>query len=56
MQERVTEKHYTSRKTEEHVTIVSLPDEMFLGHVSLTDGKAITVSTAIIQFLKENNY
>ena len=53
--DRVGEKHYTSRKTEEHVTIVSLPDGKFLGHVSPTDGKAITVSKSLIQFLQEEN-
>jgi len=55
MQDRVGEKHYTSRKTEEHVTIVSLPDGKFLGHISPTDGKAITVSKSLIQFLQEEN-
>ena len=55
MQERVGEKHYTSRKTEEHITIISIPDNKFLGHVSPTNGKAKTVSTALIQFLKEKN-
>src|SRR6218665_1497631 len=55
VQERLDDKCYTSRKTQEHVTIVSLPDGKFMGHISPTDGKAITISKSIIQFLQEKN-
>src|SRR6218665_799156 len=54
---KLDDKCYTSRKTQEHVTIVSLPDGKFMGHISPTDDKAIhvTISKIIIQFLQEKN-
>src|SRR6218665_529831 len=52
---RLDDKCYTSRKTQEHVTIVSLPDGKFMYHISPTAGKAITISKSIIQFLQEKN-
>src|SRR6218665_3045932 len=55
LQERLGDKCYTSRKTQERVTIVSFPDGKFMGHISPTDGKAITISKSIIQFLQEKN-
>ena len=53
--ERLDDKCYTSRKTQDHVTIVSLPDGKCMGHILPTDGKAITISKSIIQFLQEKN-
>ena len=55
VQKRLDDKCYTSRKTQEHVTIVSPPDGKFMGYISPTDGKAITISKSIIQFLQEKN-
>src|SRR6218665_186329 len=57
VQERLDDKCYTSRKTQEHVTSVSLSDGKFVGHISPTGGKAmhVTILKIIVQFLQKKN-
>ena len=55
VQKQVDGKFYQSSKTEEHVSLVSLPDGNFRGYVTPENRKAHTISTCILNFLGSKN-
>ena len=44
---------YQSVKYEEHISLVSLPDDRYIGHVTPESGKASSVARSILQLLDE---
>ncbi|GBN04590.1 hypothetical protein AVEN_244234-1 [Araneus ventricosus] len=48
------EKYCRNFLKEEHITIVQEPKSKYIGHITVSNGEAITIAEGIIEFLKQN--
>ncbi|GBM85393.1 hypothetical protein AVEN_122004-1 [Araneus ventricosus] len=48
------EKYCRNIIKEEHITIVQEPKSKYIGHITVSNGEAITIAKGIIEFLKQN--
>ena len=53
--DKIDGKYYQSTRTEEHISLISLPDNKYMGHITPPDGKAQTIADCIINFIAEKN-